>query len=154
MEKYEDLLNLVLPLKSREVALKPIRFLAKKNFSTYFQLSIVIEGGCFGQRRQVERRKSSGKWELLLNSSPSSALSPLATGSHLFFSGFRPSCPPMVMAAPSPSPTLTTSRHHVRTCDQKLTTRAPSLGCFIKATPHPPSILQKATNDGYILLTV
>ena len=87
---------------------KPIHFLAKKNFSIYFHLPIVIEGGCFGQRRQVERRKSSGKWELLnSSSSPSSALSPLATGSHLFFSGFRPSCPPMVMAAPSPSPTLT-----------------------------------------------
>ena len=146
---------------------KPTHFLAKKTFWTYFHLSIVIEGGCFGQRRQVERRKSSGKWELHNSSSPSSALSPLATGSHLFFSGFRPSCPPMVMAAPSPSPTLTityhhhhhhhhlrspsTSRFHVRTCDQKLTTRSPSLGCFIKATPHPPSILQKATSDGYIL---
>ena len=47
---------------------KPIHFLAKKNFSIYFHLPIVIEGGCFGQRRQVERRKSSGKWELLLQS--------------------------------------------------------------------------------------
>ena len=69
MEKYEDLLNLVLPLKAREVALKASQsiFWQKiKLLDLFSRLSIVIEGGCFGQRRQVERRKSSGKWELLL----------------------------------------------------------------------------------------
>ena len=145
---------------------KPIHFLAKKKLLDLFsRLSIVIEGGCFGQRRQVERRKSSGKWELLLLS----LLCPLSScywqpplllriptflptngdGGTITITTTTTITTTMVMAAPSPSPTLTTSRHHVRTCDQKLTTRAPSLGCFIKATPHPPSILQKATNDGY-----